>query len=107
MTSLHIFLQAITLGGIEGLTEFLPVSSTGHLIIFSDMMGFEDTSNSTFEVVIRRRHPRRLCRIFQRLWGVLIKFLTGDRAARRFVAAVLLAFIPGGVVPRRRCCTFS
>ena len=84
---------AAALGLLEGLTEFIPVSSTGHLLLVGHFMGFQSPGN-TFEVVIQLGAVLALVVLyFARLWAV---FSTAHRdpAARRFVIAVLLAFLP-------------
>lgn len=84
---------AAALGLLEGLTEFIPVSSTGHLLLVGHFLGF-DSAGKTFEVVIQLGAVLALVVLyFGRLWTV---FSTAHRdpAARRFVVAVLLAFLP-------------
>lgn len=86
-------LVAAALGLLEGLTEFIPVSSTGHLLLVGHFLGFE-SAGKTFEVVIQLGAVLALVVLyFSRLWTV---FSTAHRdpAARRFVVAVLLAFLP-------------
>ncbi|HBY0951554.1 TPA: undecaprenyl-diphosphatase, partial [Klebsiella pneumoniae] len=53
MSDIHSLLVAAILGVVEGLTEFLPVSSTGHMIIVGHLLGFEGDTANTFEVVIQ------------------------------------------------------
>lgn len=84
---------AVFLGLIEGLTEFLPVSSTGHLLLSSHFMGYE-SAGKTFEVVIQLGAVLALLTVyFAKLWTV---FSTAHRdpAAMRFLISVLLAFLP-------------
>lgn len=91
-------LKSIFLGGIEGLTEFLPVSSTGHLIVFADMLNFNTPISSVFEVVIQSGAILAVCiAYFQKLYNAGRGFISGDPASRRFVAAILLAFLPAAV----------
>lgn len=86
------YFDAALLGAIEGITEFLPVSSTGHLILAADMLGFED---KTFEVVIQLGAILAICVLyFQKLFGVARGILVGDKQALRFTIAVLIAFFP-------------
>ncbi|MEL6232922.1 MAG: undecaprenyl-diphosphate phosphatase [Pseudomonadota bacterium] len=81
------------LGVLEGLTEFIPVSSTGHLLLAGHFLGFESTGK-TFEVLIQLGAILALLAVYAaKLWGVATGFFT-DPAARRFVLAVLLAFLP-------------
>jgi undecaprenyl-diphosphatase len=87
-------LQALFLGIVEGLTEFLPVSSTGHLILVSDLLGFTGPPGMVFEVVIQLGAILAICVLyFARLWNVLIG-LPRDPAAQRFALNVFLAFLP-------------
>ena len=92
-------IKAIILGIVEGLTEFLPVSSTGHLLLVQRFFGFADEDfGKTFAVLIQFGAILALLSIyFVRLWQLAIGFFT-DPAARRFVIGVLLAFLPAAVV---------
>ncbi len=93
-----LWLQAALLGMVEGLTEFLPVSSTGHLILVGDLLGFAGPEGAVFEVVIQLGAIVAVCVLyFRRLLGVALRLPT-DPAARRFVAAVLLGFLPAAVL---------
>lgn len=84
---------AAALGLLEGLTEFIPVSSTGHLLLAGHFLGF-DSAGKTFEVVIQLGAVLALVVLyFARLWTV---FSTArrDPAALRFIVSVALAFLP-------------
>lgn len=84
---------ASALGLLEGLTEFIPVSSTGHLLLVGHFLGFQSAGN-TFEVVIQLGAVLALVVLyFARLWQVF-STVHRDPAARRFVIAVLVAFLP-------------
>ena len=97
MTS-ETILNAILLGIIEGATEYLPVSSTGHLIVFVDLLGFIGPPGKIFEIVIQVGAVLAVCFLyFGRLFGVLRDF-AAEPAARRFVYAILLAFLPAAVL---------
>jgi undecaprenyl-diphosphatase len=91
--------KAFVLGVVEGLTEFLPVSSTGHLLLVQKFFGFDDDDfGKTFAVLIQFGAILALLSIyFVRLWQLATGFFT-DPAARRFVLGVLLAFLPAAVV---------
>jgi undecaprenyl-diphosphatase len=92
------YLIAALLGVIEGLTEFLPVSSTGHLILFIDLLGFKAPPGKTFEVMIQLGAILALILLyFRKLWSTLIGLPT-DPQARRFALVVLLAFLPAMVL---------
>jgi undecaprenyl-diphosphatase len=95
---MEAYLTAALLGIIEGLTEFLPVSSTGHLILFVDLLGFEAPPGRTFEVMIQLGAILALILLyFKKLWATLTGLPT-DPAARRFAFVILLAFIPALVL---------
>jgi undecaprenyl-diphosphatase len=90
--------QAALLGVVEGLTEFLPVSSTGHLILMDDLLGFAESTGKTFDVVIQLGAILAVCVVFfHRLWGAVIG-LPHSPAARRFAAAIIIAFLPAAVL---------
>jgi undecaprenyl-diphosphatase len=91
--------KAFALGVLEGLTEFVPVSSTGHLLLVQRFFGFEDADfGKTFAVLIRFGAILALLSIyFVRLWGLALGMFS-DPAARRFVIGVLVAFLPAAVV---------
>lgn len=89
--------EALILGLIEGLTEFLPVSSTGHILLAGHFIGFESTGK-TFEVLIQLGAILAILSVyFGRLWKLLID-LPHDARTRRFVAGILLAFLPAAVI---------
>jgi undecaprenyl-diphosphatase len=92
-------IKAIVLGIVEGLTEFVPVSSTGHLLLVQRFFGFTDEDfGKSFAVLIQFGAILALLSIyFVKLWKLAIGFFT-DPAARRFVIGVLLAFLPAAVV---------
>jgi undecaprenyl-diphosphatase len=91
--------KALVLGVVEGLTEFLPVSSTGHLLLVQRFVGFDDGDfGKTFAVLIQFGAILALLSIyFFRLWRIAVGMFD-DPAARRFVIGVLIAFLPAAVV---------
>jgi undecaprenyl-diphosphatase len=95
------FFKAIVLGIVEGLTEFLPVSSTGHLLLVNQFLGNDPARKEfwdTFSVLIQFGAILALLSIyFGRLWRLALGFFT-DPAARRFVLGVLIAFLPAAVI---------
>ncbi len=92
------FVDALLLGVVEGLTEFIPVSSTGHLIVLGDLMGFQGPPGRVFEVVIQLGAILAVCvAYFGRLLGVLLG-LPSDPGARRFATAIILACLPATVI---------
>jgi undecaprenyl-diphosphatase len=92
-------LKAVVLGVVEGLTEFLPVSSTGHLLLVEHFFGFDDGDfGKSFAVLIQLGAILALLTIyFGRLWNVAMA-LPSDPHARRFVIGVLIAFLPSAVI---------
>lgn len=85
------------MGVVEGLTEFLPISSTGHLVVTARLIGFEDPGE-VFSVVIQLGAILAVCWYFRaRLWDVM-KRLPTDPAARYFAGSVLLACLPAAVI---------
>ncbi|EME68256.1 undecaprenyl pyrophosphate phosphatase [Paramagnetospirillum caucaseum] len=90
-------IEALLLGIVEGLTEFLPVSSTAHLMLVGDLLGFEGSSGKTFEIVIQLGAILAVCWVFRiRLWDVATTL--GQPRSFAFVRNVLLAFLPSAVV---------
>ena len=91
--------KAMVLGVVEGLTEFVPVSSTGHLLLVEHFFGFGDeTFGKSFAILIQFGAVLALLSIyFLRLWKVAIA-LPYDAKARRFVLGVLIAFLPAMVI---------
>lgn len=90
-------LVAALLGLLEGLTEFLPVSSTGHLLLASHFLGF-DSAGKTFEVVIQLGAVLAILTVYSaRLWQVF-STVHRDPASLRFVVSVALAFLPAAIV---------
>jgi undecaprenyl-diphosphatase len=88
---------ALVLGLIEGLTEFIPVSSTAHILLAGHFLGFE-SKGKTFEIIIQLGAILAILTVyFQRLWAILIG-IPNDPAARRFVLLILLAFLPAAVI---------
>lgn len=93
----HNTLVAAALGLLEGLTEFIPVSSTGHVLLAGHFMGF-DSPGRAFEVMIQLGAVLAILGVYAgRIWGIL-SAAPHDPRARRFVAAVLLAFLPAVVI---------
>jgi undecaprenyl-diphosphatase len=90
-------LTAAILGLLEGLTEFIPVSSTGHLLLAGHFLGFE-SKGKTFEVVIQLGAVLAILTVYAaRLWAI-ISTLGTDPTSRRALVSVLLAFLPAAVI---------
>lgn len=92
-------LKALFLGIIEGLTEFIPVSSTGHLILVGDWINFQSSSGKVFEVVIQFGSILAVMWIFRaRLWQLIHGTFTGVRSEMMFTRNLLVAFLPAAVI---------
>ena len=91
--------KAILLGLVEGLTEFIPVSSTGHLLLLQRFFGFDDDDfGKTFAVLIQLGAILAILSIyFVKLWKIFIGMFN-DPAARHFVLGVIVAFLPAAVI---------
>ena len=91
---LFLLLKAVILGVVEGLTEFLPVSSTGHLILVGDLLNFNDERGKAFEVIIQFGAILAVCWEFrEKLLRIALSF-TSSPNSRRFVLSLLIASIP-------------
>jgi len=91
-------LQAILLGVIEGLTEFLPISSTGHLIIAEKYIDFKDTAK-IFTVVIQMGAMAAVVWYYRiDIWQNIKGFFAGSASARRFITNLAIAAIPAGLL---------
>ncbi|MFI3282129.1 MAG: undecaprenyl-diphosphate phosphatase [Rikenellaceae bacterium] len=93
-------LQAIILGIVQGITEFLPVSSSGHLQIFKELIGVELTNNLTFDVAL---HAGTVCSTFVVLWSEIRKILVGVFSTKfneeqAYVIKIILSMIPVAIV---------
>ena len=94
---MHNLIEAFVLGIVEGLTEFLPVSSTGHLLLLGHFLGFE-SNGKTFEVLVQLGAILAILLVyFRRLLDIALR-IPSDPSARRFVIGVLIAFLPAAVI---------
>lgn len=88
-------ITAILLGIVEGLTEFLPVSSTGHLILASELLGYDAATWAMFNVVIQLGAILAVVVLYWRtFWAVMMGMAKAEPNAWKFVRNILLAFIP-------------
>ena len=92
------YLAALLLGLLEGLTEFIPVSSTGHLILAIDLLGLAMPPGKVFEVVIQLGAILAICWLYRRtLFGALWA-APYDAGKRQFLVGLIVAFIPSAIV---------
>jgi undecaprenyl-diphosphatase len=98
MTDLHVLLDALILGIVEGLTEFLPVSSTGHLILAGQLLGFNDEKGKVFEIAIQFAAILAVVWEYrQRLWHTLIS-IKSENLSQRLVSNMIVAFLPAAIL---------
>jgi undecaprenyl-diphosphatase len=94
-----ILLIAIILGIVEGVTEFIPVSSTGHLILATELLGFDADKWSAFNVIIQLGAILAIVVLYWRtFWAVLGGMLNGNAMSWRFVRNILVAFLPSAIL---------
>ncbi len=90
------YASAVLLGAVEGLTEFIPVSSTGHLILIGHLLGLK--SVATFDVLIQLGAILAILLVYFRKLVDIVMALPRSKRARHFVLAVLFAFLPAAVI---------
>jgi undecaprenyl-diphosphatase len=93
-----ILIKALILGVVEGLTEFLPVSSTGHLILAGDLLNFNDDKGKLFEIVIQCGAILAVCWEYRAKIVTVISGLGSQREAQRFALNLAVAFVPLAVL---------
>ena len=94
-----LIITAILLGIVEGLTEFLPVSSTGHLILAAELLGYRADQWSTFNVIIQLGAILAVIVLYWRtFWGVATGLFGRDVGAWRFAMNIAVAFLPSAVL---------
>lgn len=95
-----LLLKAILMGLVEGVSEFLPISSTGHLIIAGELLGFLDQElRSVFMVAIQLGAILAVCWLYrQKLAHVTVGVVRGDAASWRFAINLLIAFLPAALL---------
>ena len=95
---MHDIWTAIILGIVEGLTEFLPVSSTGHLLVAEKLLHLDDTRWHVFTIVIQLGAILSVVAVYWRKFWTALVGLPNDPKARRFAAMIIVAFLPAGVL---------
>jgi undecaprenyl-diphosphatase len=98
MTDIHSLVSALILGIVEGLTEFLPVSSTGHLILVGQLLHFNDDKGKVFEIVIQFAAILAVVWEYRaRLFHTLCS-MTREAASKRLALNLIVAFMPSAVL---------
>ncbi len=98
MFELGALLKAAILGIVEGLTEFLPISSTGHLILAGELLGFNDEKGKAFVIVIQTGAMLAVMWHYRTRFTDLAIGLFTKRAAQLFIAKLFVAFLPAAIV---------
>lgn len=91
-------LQALLLGLVEGLTEFIPVSSTGHLILLIDLLGFQGPPGKLFEIVIQLGAILAICWLYRNRLIQSVAACHLDSGKRSFLINIVIAFLPSAVM---------
>jgi undecaprenyl-diphosphatase len=91
-------LVAVLLGIVEGLTEFLPVSSTGHLIVAGSLLDYTGEKAKVFEIAIQAGAILAVCWEFRARLVAVVRGLGSDAVARRFVVNLAIAFLPAAAL---------
>ncbi|HTD90749.1 MAG TPA: undecaprenyl-diphosphate phosphatase [Burkholderiales bacterium] len=92
------YLIALILGVVEGLTEFLPISSTGHLILAGDLLGYTDEKAKVFEIAIQTGAMLAIVWEYRRRFAGAVLGAFSDAKAQRFIINLIVAFIPAAVL---------
>ena len=95
---LILLFKAFILGLVEGATEFLPISSTGHLIIVGDLLNFNDHKGKIFEIVIQLGAILAVCFEFRLRLFNTITHMKSDASAQKFILNLIIAFLPAALL---------
>jgi len=95
---LILLLKALILGVVEGLTEFLPVSSTGHLILVGDLLDFNDERAMVFTIAIQLGAILAVCWEYRSKITEVIRGIGSNSSANRFAINLLIAFMPAAIM---------
>lgn len=98
LIALPLLVKAAILGLVEGLTEFLPISSTGHLILAGSLLGWHDDKAKVFDVAIQTGAMAAVIWYYRARIGRIVGGLGSDPVARRFATNVVIAFLPAAVL---------
>ncbi len=99
MDQVWYLFKAVVLGIVEGITEFLPISSTAHLLILGDWIGFDSGQFKVYEIVIQLGSILAVMWLYrQRLREVIVGTFTGNRSEQRFTMNLIIAFLPAAII---------
>ena len=93
-----LLVKAAIMGVVEGLTEFLPISSTGHLILAGALLGFDDEKAKVFDIAIQTGAIFAVILVYWQKIRDTVRALPTERQAQRFALNVLIAFVPAVVL---------
>ena len=93
-----LLIKAAIMGVVEGLTEFLPISSTGHLILTGALLGFEDEKAKVFEIAIQTGAILAVILVYWAKLRSTVVLLGDSRRAQRFAANVFIGFLPAALI---------
>jgi undecaprenyl-diphosphatase len=93
-----LLIKALILGIIEGLTEFLPISSTGHLILAGQLLNFNDEKGKVFEIAIQLAAILAVVWVYRERLGHVVSSLKNEPASRKFALNLIVAFMPAAVL---------
>ena len=93
-----LLLKAVVMGVVEGLTEFLPISSTGHLILAGSLLGFDDDKAKVFDIAIQTGAIFAVILVYWHKIRDTLVALPSQRQAQRFALNVLIGFLPAAVI---------
>jgi undecaprenyl-diphosphatase len=93
-----LLLKALILGVVEGLTEFLPISSTGHLIIVGSLLDYTDEQSKVFKIVVQLGAILAVCWDFRARIGKVLGGLGKDPVQQRFAGLLVVGFLPAAVL---------
>lgn len=98
MTDPTLLIHALILGIVEGLTEFLPVSSTGHLILVGQLLGFNDDKGKVFEIAIQFAAILAVVWEYRARLAHTLASLTSESVSQRLAINLIVAFLPAAVL---------
>ena len=96
--ALPLLVKAVILGIVEGLTEFLPISSTGHLILAGSLLGWNDDKAKVFDVAIQTGAMAAVIWYYRARIGRVVAGLGSDRTSQRFALNLVVAFLPAAIL---------